>query len=331
MSISVRDRKLLWGRAGNQCAFPGCGVFLIEDAGGIADPTIVGEEAHIVARRADGPRGDQDPPGGNRDGYGNLILLCATHHTAVDANVAQYPVNVLVEMRRTHEASISAARSAEDAKELTDEVLYAEIVDEWSVRAMLDNWDKWTSGILLCGQPSIKVRHVEALRELAHWLLRRVWPGSKPRLEAAFSNYRTVLMDLLNELHANSLKVGPPGHEDYEVEKFYKQLGALWDPPAYADLERKFLRAVFVVEELGVELTRAANLVADTVRETLSPRYRREEGYVAITSGPTLMDWNKTTTSVCLYPAGTDPATAYAGLDHFQTRAEDRLRQEARS
>ena len=30
MSIGVRDRKLLWGKAGNTCAFDGCQQSLIE-------------------------------------------------------------------------------------------------------------------------------------------------------------------------------------------------------------------------------------------------------------------------------------------------------------
>ena len=126
----------------------------------------------------------------------------------IDARVDEYSVDALVNMRREHEKLVDAVRSEDAAQRLADDVLYAEIVDEWTKRALLDEWDAWTSGILLCGQPSIRVRNVEALRQLAHWLLRRVWPGSNLPLEAAFLNYRTVLLDLLNELVANSLKVG---------------------------------------------------------------------------------------------------------------------------
>lgn len=320
MSISVLARKLLWGRAGNRCAFPSCKAVLIEDELSIGADTVVGEEAHIVAQKADGPRGADAPPGGDRDGYPNLILLCATHHKIVDEQVQIHTVDGLVKMKAAHERAVRAALSPPDAKRIDDEVLYAEIVDGWAHRAMLDNWDGWTSGILYCGQPLVDLRHVTQLRDLARWLLTRVWPRTNPQLEAAFATYRTVLADFLNELEANSQKVGRPGDEVLEIEKFYKAVKR-WDPPQYELLRAKFNRAVHLVEQLGVELTRAANLVCDIVRRTLSPRFRRDEGNLVMTSGPTVERWDTVRVSVYSYPPGVDPATAYRGLGSFRAEA----------
>ena len=54
--IRVIDRKLLWARSGNICAFPECRVEITQDFED--DSAIIGEEAHIVAYENDGPRGD---------------------------------------------------------------------------------------------------------------------------------------------------------------------------------------------------------------------------------------------------------------------------------
>jgi hypothetical protein len=42
----------------------------------------------------------------------------------------------------------------------------------------------------------------------------------------------------------------------------------------------------YLLEDLALELARAANLVCTAVREFLDPRYRVEEGLVVIESGP---------------------------------------------
>lgn len=71
MSISEKDIKKLWGLAAGRCSYPGCDEnclpFLDYD-----DPTIIGEMAHVIAKKPKGPRGQSD---GGSDNYENLILL----------------------------------------------------------------------------------------------------------------------------------------------------------------------------------------------------------------------------------------------------------------
>lgn len=69
-----------------------------DDQGGL----VLGEEAHIVARSIDGPRG-ADGSRENVDGYENLILLCATDHKRIDARPTQYPVAWLLATKAAHE------------------------------------------------------------------------------------------------------------------------------------------------------------------------------------------------------------------------------------
>lgn len=104
--IQASTRKTLWTRALDQCAFPGCLQALtvdIEDAQtGSLGVTVVGEEAHIRARSVGGPR--YDVGYADVDGYENLILMCSTHHTLIDAhNGSGYTVDDLVEMKTKHE------------------------------------------------------------------------------------------------------------------------------------------------------------------------------------------------------------------------------------
>ena len=51
MPLAIRDRKILWARSGNRCAFPGCAQELVERGYGQAANIVIGEEAHISARR----------------------------------------------------------------------------------------------------------------------------------------------------------------------------------------------------------------------------------------------------------------------------------------
>ena len=108
MAISVKTRKLLWGRAHNVCSFATCWQGLTADEvdarTGEELPTVVGEEAHIRSGRPDGPRYDPDYPQADIDDYQNLMLLCPTHHTLIDANDgAAHPVEILIQMKRRHE------------------------------------------------------------------------------------------------------------------------------------------------------------------------------------------------------------------------------------
>jgi len=93
------DAKILWGRSGSRCAFPDCRKDLVFGAGA----GIIGEMAHIIATRADGPRGDLTLAQSQRDSYTNLILLCPEHHTLIDKDERTWTVEKLRELKRSHE------------------------------------------------------------------------------------------------------------------------------------------------------------------------------------------------------------------------------------
>ena len=103
MAISNRDRKLLWARSGNCCAFPGCRCELTQDAESGDSSFPVGVEAHIVGRTPNSPRGEHPLPLEDRDRCENLVLLCPTHHTIIDNDVGTYTVERLHEIKQDHE------------------------------------------------------------------------------------------------------------------------------------------------------------------------------------------------------------------------------------
>jgi hypothetical protein len=105
MTISQKHRKLLWVRSGNQCAFPGCQQPLVHEPVGAGLSSIVGEEAHIIAKEKSGPRGEPRDDV-DIDAYHNLMLLCPTHHRIVDAQPGVYSVSALTAMKAAHEAAV---------------------------------------------------------------------------------------------------------------------------------------------------------------------------------------------------------------------------------
>jgi hypothetical protein len=99
-----RATKLLWGLAAGLCSHPQCRRPLVADETDVDPARPLGEMAHIVGHSVIGPRGDANFPQDKLDLYDNLILLCAHHHTEIDAQPASFSVALLQQWRRDHEA-----------------------------------------------------------------------------------------------------------------------------------------------------------------------------------------------------------------------------------
>lgn len=95
---------MLVAKASGRCEFRGCNEFLYEhaltgEAGNFA------ENAHIVAFREGGPRGECDRPA-DIDSIDNLMLLCRRDHKLIDDNPGRYSREQLQAQKREHEARI---------------------------------------------------------------------------------------------------------------------------------------------------------------------------------------------------------------------------------
>lgn len=107
MSIKRSTLKRLWAASGNTCAHPDCN----EEVADVEQGIVVGEICHIRAQNPGGPRHDPDLSEKEIDEYGNLILLCPTHHTYIDKNSEDYSSERLEQWKEEQE---------ENSKEVPD-------------------------------------------------------------------------------------------------------------------------------------------------------------------------------------------------------------------
>jgi hypothetical protein len=135
MAIGLRDRILLWTRAGARCSFEGCRVDLADEA------FSFGEMAHIVGQSLDGPRGSDPLPEAERDTDANLMLLCPNHHTQVDSAPIAFDVERLRLMKARHEAWVEACRAVGVAWQPRFADLYYINVPRLSILAAMEGWD----------------------------------------------------------------------------------------------------------------------------------------------------------------------------------------------
>jgi len=278
MSISLKTHKILWARSGGKCAI--CKNDLVVDPADLNDdPSIVGDEAHIIARSESFTRGDYDALSPEeRDHYSNLILLCKTHHKQIDDQPAEYTAEKLREIKARHEAEVKEHWTDEEKRKQKDELVYAGYIDEWATRAHLGNW-RGVCSCLSADTPTLPKLWYDDQKEFLIWIIGRIWPGRYPLLESALHNYKAVLQDLLNVFDQ---------HIDYDWEedqfvrtkKFYKIRE--WNEELYGRLIEKYDEHVNLINDLFFELTRAANYVCDRVRETIFDGYRIMEGALLI-------------------------------------------------
>ena len=281
MSIPLKTHKMLWGRAANRCAFPECRHELVMDASETDDESLIGEECHIVAREQNGPRGGSQLTQKSRDKYANLILLCNIHHKVIDDQPNTYSVQALKEMKASHEKWVRTSLQDFDPTRQHDDELYAALIEDWMHYADVENWKAWTSYTLSDGQPQLPVSHEEQLRKLSEWIFSRIWPERYPELEAAFENFLLVLQDFLYVFHRHTEKQG----DCYVTVKFYKVRGE--ERHLYHELEEAYDFHVDLVEDLMLELTRAANYICERVRQFIDRTFRLKEGVILVESGPT--------------------------------------------
>jgi len=105
--IPPKVATALWAKAGGRCQFRGCNRLLIGDLVAGKRTGKFGYIAHIVADEPGGPRGDPTRSKQLAQDIDNLMLMCPTHHKAIDVEyLADYPEPVLLAMKAEHEDRI---------------------------------------------------------------------------------------------------------------------------------------------------------------------------------------------------------------------------------
>lgn len=268
MSIKVQDRKILWGRSGNRCAFPGCNQELHQVIGANGS-TVVGEECHIEAQNGNGPRFNHALSEKQINTFENLVLLCPTHHRIIDENPEEYTVEALKKMKADHEGRV---RRALENKSEFDDLYYEAVVSYIEMMMDFDKWDIWTSYMLSADGPMCSTQTQESIDEIRQYILGRVWYGQYPELEEAIKQFRRILTDLDSVFHRHTQLE----HDWYKTEKFYRVKP--YDHVIADRLNIEYQEHVLLVDNLVYELTRAGNRICDLTRKYVNPSYRMAEG-----------------------------------------------------
>ena len=318
MAVSLKDRLILWSRAGHRCSLSECRTNLLWGADS-DDPTLIGECCHIVGESRVGPRGNHEMSPDDRDRYSNLILLCRNHHKVVDADVAGYTTAKLRDIKKAHESWVDSAL-APDLERLKDDLAYADIVDKWVEAFDVNEWDDWGSRQLMLNR--IDKDQFHKFQDSVIWLARRVWPSRHRKLEESLAVFLRVMKDLVSTLEFYLVEERSDG--EMVTERFYKR--EWYAQKVYAHRLMQYEIHVEITEQLVKEATKACNLVCDAVRATLDYSFRREEGVVVLSDGA-----GTECAGIRLeYDHRADVGTLYRGLDKIREAAEKKVRADRR-
>lgn len=103
-TFTEKAEVMLWALSGGHCEF--CNNYLLEDWLTLSKGKY-GQNAHIVAFKEDGPRGNVSNRPEKINDVNNLMLLCYEHHHLIDTEKPlEYPRERLEEMKRVHEERI---------------------------------------------------------------------------------------------------------------------------------------------------------------------------------------------------------------------------------
>ena len=138
MGMKQSDIKLLWGRSGGRCAL--CKLELSMDPKHQDASHPIGEQAHIIAKEPNGPRGKSVLTTEERDHYSNLILLCPTDHVRIDKAPVDFPVEKLHLLKAEHEDWVRSRLAEGDVPRQANDLIYAHLIDAAIENCHLATW-----------------------------------------------------------------------------------------------------------------------------------------------------------------------------------------------
>lgn len=103
--ISSAIKTLLAVQAGGRCEFDGCNDYLFEHHVTLRKGAF-GQNAHIVAFKKNGPRGQSPLRPKDINNIENLMLLCHKCHKLIDDHPENYSTDILSSQKNDHEARI---------------------------------------------------------------------------------------------------------------------------------------------------------------------------------------------------------------------------------
>ena len=292
-----------------------CKKQLFEDEGLSDDPSVLGQECHIVGEEnaAKSPRGLNPLPLDQRNLFDNLILLCRDHHKIIDDQCDRYTAQELHRIKNEHIIWVRQTLGFDEAQQLDDET-YMAIAQMWAELAGLDDWDNFTYLVIAGDSPTVKAERWPRLESLHDWLFKRVYPDRYVELNNAFENFRRVLHDFIR-VFSDHMATPEDGEKYVQTRKFYK-IDA-WNEELYAKLVNQYDEHLNLLSDFAVELTRAANYICDLMRKHVYRGFRIKEGLLVAQTG-TWMDGVDRTVRVAYKPEERT-GFPYPGREKFMT------------
>lgn len=275
--MNQKDIKLLWGRAANRCSI--CRSELSQDKQAVTASFTLGEQAHIVGEKDDAARGKSQLGEEDRNSYHNMILLCPNHHTEIDKNETDWPVEKLHLVKSKHELWVrETLGDASDTRLLARQLAVTTVIDAAVELCRLADWKVWTSHAL-SPDPLWAGDLPDRIFEFRQRVAAAIWPAEYDELKRATTTFAILIHDAARTFME---------HTDYEngtyrPHKFYKAGG--FNPNYNHDLEEyeKWLDECW---RLVKDATRAANWFADIVRRDINPMFFAEHGKFVVLEGP---------------------------------------------
>ncbi|MEZ4941271.1 MAG: HNH endonuclease signature motif containing protein [Saprospiraceae bacterium] len=281
-SITVRTRKILWGRSGNRCALCEIKLELIEDIGLEGDTSIVGDEAHIIAKEIDGPRGREEYPMEKRNDYDNLVLLCKKHHKIIDDHPEKFSVEFLRKMKSEHEEWVKNNLGIDKSLE-NDIIIYLTYLEFIEAKMNFDNWANQCSSIIGSDNITMTKSLYQCFIDTYEYIQGRIWPKRYKDLEILLITFAKIILDFLMVFEHHLEKAD---NNEYCTRKFYQI--SEWNPEKYNRLIREHNFHNYLLIDLLFELTRVGNKIIDLVRSKISYFYRIEQGALLVKIGNNL-------------------------------------------
>jgi len=277
MSIKQKDIKILWGRSGNRCAF--CKTQLTQDSSAVTSSFTLGEQAHIVGDKPGSARSTSLLNDEQRDSYHNLILLCPTHHTEIDSNESDWPVERLHQAKSEHELWVTETLSETiDHVKLAKQAIVASIVDSAVELCDFENWQIWTSWAL-SPDPQWDESRPAKIYKFRQKIIGAIWHDEFEELKRS----AITLSILLTRATKKFLEHSDLRGDTYFPFKFYK---AIRHNPNYNQDLRRYEEWLDECYSLIKDSTKAANWFAEVVRKDINPMFFAEKGKFLIVEGP---------------------------------------------
>jgi hypothetical protein len=302
MPISTLDRKLLWAETGNMCSI--CKKPLIKkEAGTVVN---IGEEAHIIAKRVNGPRGDHDLPIEERDTVDNIILLCNEHHKEIDTLIDKYTIDELQKIKREHVEWVKTVTKNEGHKQ---KLIILRTIKKIVFLCDFKNWEAHISSI----EYHLSKNWFDALSEINIYLFKRFRSIQHATIEKEIDNFQQILGDFLS-VYSRHIEYNEHT-QTFRVDRFYKINE--WNPSLYAKLGEEFDNHINLVENLSFELTRAGNRLIDKIRAKLIPELLDDFGYLAIYRTNVVTEDGNSIQDRLYIPRYTQEQQKYKNLEDF--------------